>query len=217
MYSLLIETSTSRGALALGFNDKVVRSVELQGSIGAAKYAHDLCQDAGIAFSDLSFCMVGIGPGSYTGIRVAVSFAKGIALALRCPLIPISSLYGFIPEEDGTFIAAFDAKIGGIFTARGRKIGKEVEWESAPERLSDAEFCRLADLTDIVVTNEREWIAHKKIEIKTQVVSTSPCCEELIRYGWHQFQMGKGVMPKDVHPLYLRKTQAEIEKDHLIT
>ncbi len=213
MYTLLIETSTNRGSAAIGRDGQVIRSIELSGSRDVAKNAHDLCQKAGIRFQELGLCIVGIGPGSYTGIRVAVSFAKGIAVALKIPLIPMSSLYGLVPEADGTFMAAIDAKVGGVFVAQGRKKGLDVSWEKGPERIDDGAFSQRADLVDYVVTIERSWITHKQLEFATPVITSCPQADVLIRQGWQQFQEGTSVLPKDLHPLYLRRTQAEIEKD----
>jgi tRNA threonylcarbamoyladenosine biosynthesis protein TsaB len=55
-------------------------------------FAERALADCGISFSSLDAISVGIGPGSYTGLRIAVSTAKGFALALDKPLISINTL-----------------------------------------------------------------------------------------------------------------------------
>lgn len=53
-----------------------------------------VCADAGISTSDIRSIRIGIGPGSFTGLRIGMSFAKGLACSLQVPLIGCSSLAG---------------------------------------------------------------------------------------------------------------------------
>jgi tRNA threonylcarbamoyladenosine biosynthesis protein TsaB len=96
-YILHIETSTKVCSVALSFNgacldfitessSDFVHSERLNMLIG------DLLQQCGIGFSDLAAVAVSSGPGSYTGLRIGVSTAKGLCYALSIPLIAIDSL-----------------------------------------------------------------------------------------------------------------------------
>ena len=80
-----------------------------------------LCEKQGLSPSDLSYIAVGIGPGSYTGIRVAVAFAKALSFALSIPLVGVSSLQLFCPlnDHEGPFFSVVDARIGGVYLAKG--------------------------------------------------------------------------------------------------
>lgn len=75
---------------------------------------------AGIAFADLDRIAVTIGPGSFTGLRVGISAARGIALAAGKPAIGLSTLAGFaaplIAEDDSTnVVAAIDARHDHVY------------------------------------------------------------------------------------------------------
>ena len=59
-------------------------------------FVDELLRETGIAPDDLDAVAVGKGPGSYTGLRIGVSFAKGLALSLDVPMMEINHLQGHI-------------------------------------------------------------------------------------------------------------------------
>lgn len=76
--------------------------------------------ESGTRLADLDFIAYGQGPGSFTGVRIAVSAAQGIALALNKKLVGVSSLEAMALaalEESGTDIAvaAIDARMGEVY------------------------------------------------------------------------------------------------------
>lgn len=107
---LAMDTSGKEGSLALGLYTPETGSIEAlaESRIEAEKeqaallipQIQDLLNDQGLAPSDLGGLLVGAGPGSFTGIRVGVGAAKGMAWALRIPLWAISSLAGAAAAVD---------------------------------------------------------------------------------------------------------------------
>lgn len=91
-----LDTSTSRGAVAVGLGAHVLGRVflERQGSHAAELMPAiaDALRDAGVDRGELAGIVVGAGPGSFTGVRVAAATAKGLAHALEVPLWAFSSL-----------------------------------------------------------------------------------------------------------------------------
>lgn len=94
---LCLETSTKACSVALGKDGKILA---LKESIDE-KYSHaenltlyieDVCKQAKIALKDMDAIAVSKGPGSFTGLRIGVSTAKGLCYALDKPLIAINSL-----------------------------------------------------------------------------------------------------------------------------
>ena len=75
------------------------------------------CRRAGIAPAQLAALAVGAGPGSFTGLRIGMATAKGIAFAAQRPLWAVSSLAALAHEAagDGLVIAALDARRGELF------------------------------------------------------------------------------------------------------
>lgn len=104
---LCLETSTAVCSVALVENDNVVALREsLDGQNHAEKitlFIDEVMKEAGIAYKDLDAVATSMGPGSYTGLRIGVSTAKGLCYAMEKPLIAIDTLaamaYGFNDAE----------------------------------------------------------------------------------------------------------------------
>ena len=93
---LNIETSTEVCSVALSRDGALIRSRETLTGQNHAKlvtvYIEELLSELNISMEQLDAVAVSGGPGSYTGLRIGVSVAKGICYALRIPLIAIASL-----------------------------------------------------------------------------------------------------------------------------
>jgi tRNA threonylcarbamoyladenosine biosynthesis protein TsaB len=75
--------------------------------------------DAGAGYGDLQRIAVTVGPGSFTGVRVGVAFARGLALALDIPATGIGTLealaYPHGRSGEGTLAAVLDARRGEVY------------------------------------------------------------------------------------------------------
>lgn len=95
IYILLIETATSICSVGLAENGKIVSVMESETpNSHSAKLnilIDNLIKDYGIQYSDLSAVALSSGPGSYTGLRIGASTAKGLAYALEIPMISIDT------------------------------------------------------------------------------------------------------------------------------
>jgi tRNA threonylcarbamoyl adenosine modification protein YeaZ len=80
-----------------------------------AYFIQQTLEEAHLSLTEIGMIVVGIGPGSYTGMRVAVSIAQGLALAKRIPLIGLSSLKGFYSMSGQDALTLVDARIGGVY------------------------------------------------------------------------------------------------------
>jgi tRNA threonylcarbamoyladenosine biosynthesis protein TsaB len=83
---------------------------------------------ASLSFADLRGVAVGVGPGSFIGVRVGIAYAKGLCLALGVPLVGLSSLQALLcdAEEqlggvDGSGAVVIDAKRGEVFVQHARR------------------------------------------------------------------------------------------------
>lgn len=74
------------------FSNPREQDVELAGLVS------NVCQSAGVTFRDIERIGVVVGPGSFTGLRVGLAFAKGLGLVLKVPIIGVTSLEAAVPE-----------------------------------------------------------------------------------------------------------------------
>ena len=75
----------------------------------------ELLAEAGLSWRDLDRIGVGIGPGNFTGIRISVASARGLALSLGIPAIGVSSFSALGHGLDGKLIASVDARSGRCY------------------------------------------------------------------------------------------------------
>lgn len=93
---LLIYTATAHASVCMSKNGSVVACLETTDQKSHASFIQPaietLCKQTGILLSSIDAIGISIGPGSYTGLRVGMATAKGIAYALNKPLIGINTL-----------------------------------------------------------------------------------------------------------------------------
>ena len=134
MYILNLETATRNCSVSLARNGKLVALSELSTEgFSHAEQLHVFVQEvlnrAKIVPSQLSAVAVSQGPGSYTGLRIGVSAAKGLCFALNIPLIATDTLLSLaknVQVKDGVIIPMIDARrmevYSAIFDAQHQKI-----------------------------------------------------------------------------------------------
>jgi len=135
-YILSFDTATKNCSVSLSKSGVLIALKELNsGDYSHAEKLHvfieDVLREAQIEFSDLSAVCVGKGPGSYTGLRIGVSAAKGICFALDIPLIAVQSLEvlaSSVSIDTGVIIPMLDARrlevFSAVFDAQGKNIRK---------------------------------------------------------------------------------------------
>lgn len=126
-YLLHIETSTKVCSVALSLDGKLIRvkeSNELEYSHGEnlTLFIASVLEDSKVSLNDLAAISVASGPGSYTGLRIGVSTAKGLCYALGIPLIAVDALFSLAQlahekHSDINLCPVIDARRMEVFNA----------------------------------------------------------------------------------------------------
>ena len=127
VYILNIETSTKACSVALFNGKQLVNCKEhvdkkFSHSEKLSLYISEVLDLAKITFKDLSAIAISMGPGSYTGLRIGVSTAKGLCYALDIPFISVSTLqamaYGIsLTKKSDVFCPMIDARRMEVYSA----------------------------------------------------------------------------------------------------
>ena len=121
---LTIDASSSLCSVALNINGELVWNTEEQPRRHAQRLLpmiDDILADSGVSRSQLDGLAFGRGPGSFTGIRIAVSVAQGLSLGLDLPVCGVSSLESVAlaaalnEQGAGKVLALMDAHMGEVF------------------------------------------------------------------------------------------------------
>lgn len=119
MRLLAFETSTEACSVAVYVDGQVHERFEIaprRHTELALPWAEALLAEAGVVRSQLDAIAVGRGPGAFTGVRLAIAIAQGIALGLDRPVLPVSTLAALAMQAGGERrIAAIDARMGEVY------------------------------------------------------------------------------------------------------
>ena len=124
-YILNIETATKNCSVSLAQGGQTVlcREIAEKGYSHAERlhvFIAEILQESGVNFQELNAVAVSQGPGSYTGLRIGVSAAKGLCYSLDIPLIAIDTLQVLAAQahiEQGLIVAMIDARRMEVYSA----------------------------------------------------------------------------------------------------
>ena len=154
-YILNIETATKNCSVALAQEGKIILCKEIaeEGYSHAERlhvFIEEIIQEAGITFQDLKAIAVSQGPGSYTGLRIGVSAAKGLCFALNIPLIAVDTLQVLASQakvKEGFIVPMLDARRMEVYSAifnfkleKQREIQAEIITEASFETISETVY-----------------------------------------------------------------------------
>ena len=155
---------------------------------------------------DLDRIAVAQGPGSYTGLRIAVATAKTLAHTLKIELVGVSSLQALVPEQaEGLVIPVMDARRNNVY-AGFYQSGQAVRPEA---HLPLAEVLEIAGAADQPVTFVGETTAFvEQIEAALPQAAIQPTLPEAATIG----RLGLDLPAQSIHdfvPNYLKRVEAE--------
>jgi tRNA A37 threonylcarbamoyladenosine modification protein TsaB len=161
--SLLIENSTAHGTVAFASEEVILTRREFSKSGELAMVIQEVFLNLGVPDE----IIVGIGPGSYTGLRVASATAVGIQLAIGCRAFGCPSVFGYRADS---YHVVGDARLGAVFLAsienkrltRGPELLPVEEFQSLRPKLGDWPILAIGPIpgcTDLpIVHPEAEYL-----------------------------------------------------------
>jgi tRNA threonylcarbamoyladenosine biosynthesis protein TsaB len=214
MNLLAIETSTEACSVALYHAGTTIERSELAPRRHAElvlPMADSLLAEAGLHRRQLDAIAVGRGPGAFTGVRLAVSLAQGMALGLDLPVIPVSSLaaLALAAPDDGTpVLAVIDARMGEIYASAYRRRGAALqtlldECVCAPELLA----LPGADAWNVIGSGWKTYASALALKLPTPRWSDGeqfPQARNVAVLAAAEFDAGRALPPEQALPVYLR-------------
>ncbi|MCO6391508.1 tRNA (adenosine(37)-N6)-threonylcarbamoyltransferase complex dimerization subunit type 1 TsaB [Aliihoeflea aestuarii] len=219
MILLAIDTSANLCAASIQDTTERGRAVHDLGK-GHAEHLMAVIDEAlaqaGVAFADLDAVAVSVGPGSFTGIRVGVSAARGLALALGIPAIGVTTLeaLGFEARQANpgrAILAALDGGRGEIHAALYSAAGDEL---AAPAAFDAKAALALASEHDAVVTGSSADILQALADGTLDVAGRAATADIAAYAALAATKPVNGPRPS---PLYLRSADAKVQEGFAVS
>ncbi len=218
MKLLAFETATEACSVAIYVDGAVRERFELaprRHAELALPWAEQLLAEAGIAKSQLDAIAVGRGPGAFTGVRLGVALAQGIALALDRPVVPVSTLAALALRAEGErILAAIDARMGEVYTGAFARTGDALIALS-PEVVLKPELATLPDDRDGWCGVGTGFAAgggvlprRFGVQLAAFDAAALPHAADLARLATLAYARGEALAPERVEPAYLRDNVA---------
>ena len=223
MRILAIDTATEACSVALNNDGTLFAHFELcprEHTQRILPLVKDVLTEGGVALSELDALAFGRGPGSFTGVRIGIGIAQGLALGAELPMIGVSTLAtmaeGAWRKSGATrVLAAIDARMGEVYWAEYQRDadgvwhGEETEAVLKP----DAVTARLSALSGEWATVGTGWQAWPEMANDTGLTLTDggvslPEAQDMLPIAHHQLSLGHTVAVEHAEPVYLRNEVA---------
>lgn len=227
---LALDTSTRYASIALydenGVQGEYTWRVGQNHTEDLVPHVSELMQAAHVAPADLTGIVVALGPGSFNGLRVALSAGKGLAIALHIPLVGVSTLEAVAYQH-----GALSLPVRPILAGGGPEIATAL-YRVVRNRWAQMEEPHLASVDDIsAATNQRTLFcgeiapalaAELRQRLDTSAVIAPAAANArragyLAELGWYRITDGQVDDPAALQPLYLRRPHITESKKALHT
>ncbi|MGH8038486.1 MAG: tRNA (adenosine(37)-N6)-threonylcarbamoyltransferase complex dimerization subunit type 1 TsaB [Stenotrophomonas sp.] len=219
MKLLAFETATEACSVALYVGGQVHERFEIAPRRHAElslPWAEALLAEAGLARSQLDGIALGRGPGAFTGVRLAIAIAQGIALALDRPLIPVSTLQVLAlraPAEATHVLSSIDARMGEVYVARQLRV--EGQWQlqgeevvCAPDAVELPDGGRWFGVGSGFGAAEGLLATRLADRLDGVDAQALPRASDVLALAVPMFERGEVMAPERVEPAYLRNNVA---------
>ncbi len=215
-YFLHLDTSDDAGSVAISRNGTLIcraanAEARNQASTVNATIA-DLLAEAGIGFSDLTAVVVCAGPGSYTGLRIGLSTAKGLCYALDIPLLLDNKITLLAYQAITAHGAAYRGYLPVLLAREGEYFvglyNNKLEAELEPKHITELELLQILEdnsnlcIISTVISTE---IMEKHTENNYVGDGTAIEPQMWAFYAYGQYECNKTVNLSTSEPFYLKQ------------
>jgi len=162
---------------------------------------------------------VGRGPGAFTGVRLAIALAQGVAMALDRPVVPVSTLAALTLQASrsddrgvGRVLAAIDARMGEVYAGTyalrdGDAVAMAAEAVARPESVEIADAGWRGVGTGFAAADGalQRRLAHRLAQVDAAAL---PHAADVARLAAQAWTRGEALAPERVEPAYLRNNVA---------
>jgi len=225
MKLLAIDTSSLACSVALNDDSKIYERHEEQEREHTrllTPMIEDVVLEAGIALADLDAIVLGNGPGSFIGMRIAASVAQGLAYGAGLNIVPVSSLAAiaaqvFAETDASEAVIVQDAHMNEVYLGAYRRADANLPVPLFAERLHGQQ--PIAELAESGAADRVAagfgWQRYPGLFALNETLFLSraailhPHARHLLALGALALQHGESVDPQDLMPAYLRNKVAE--------
>jgi len=217
---LAIDTATEACSVALYNDGETLAHFELcarEHTQRILPMVQQILSEAGLTLNQLDALAFGRGPGSFTGVRIGIGIAQGLAYGAELPLLPVSTLMTMAQGAhrlNGAerVLAAIDARMGDVYwgeyylSADGEWQGEQSEAVIKPEQL----LLRAADFSGRFATVGTGWQTYPTLLGDTLSAKffdgemLLPQAEDMLPLALQMWRRGVRVTPEHAEPVYLR-------------
>ncbi len=186
--------------------------------------AENLLSSLKLEFSDIELIAVSAGPGSFTGVRIGVALAKGIAFSRSVPCVSVSTLEELcenITPLSGILAPCMDARRGQVYNALFRSDGASAV-RLTPDRAISTEALaaelKAFDGEDIYISGDGYEVARAAVSRAGITLKSTPPllipenAYSTARVAYRKYLRGETLTDLELAPTYLRLPQAERER-----
>lgn len=213
---LALDTATEACSVALQHHEKLTALNEISPRSHTQRILpmiDELLNRVNIKINQVDFLVFGRGPGSFTGVRVGVSVAQGLAMGANLPVIAVSNLKAMAEEAYQKLgakkvIALIDARMNEVYFAQFEK--EECGWKEvvAEQVCSPEKAISQFQLEQDVVVVGTGWAAYSQFfEQNLPLVITDinlPSSQYMIEIAKREIQKGNTITAFEIEPVYLR-------------
>ena len=223
MLILALETSTELGSCALWRDGDIVERLCPPGqshSETLLPLVRELLGESGLKVAQLDAIAFGVGPGAFTGLRVACGIAQGLAVAANIPLVPVTSLEAMAEMTSAEqVLALLDARMGEVYAGSYRRCtdgyalqGEIRVWSPANVPLPTAAGWLICGNAPSAYPELQARIVAAGLPIHPGILPTAAA---LARLAAPRAARGEGIDAALAAPLYIRDKVAKTVAERL--